>query len=73
MRDNATGEIKKFAEWTPNTNPRDPRSFDLAKRFDRFGPAHTNADGSVVPTPHINEADGSARALHDWEKPMGCP
>ncbi|WP_344121994.1 DNRLRE domain-containing protein [Streptomyces blastmyceticus] len=73
MRDNATGEVKKYAEWTPNTNPRDPRSFDLAKRFDRFGPSHTNADGSVVPTPHINEADGSARALQDWEKPMGCP
>ncbi|MFF3004818.1 RHS repeat-associated core domain-containing protein [Kitasatospora sp. NPDC057940] len=68
-----TGDVKKYSEWAPNTNPRDPRSFDLVKRFDRYGPAHTNADGTTVPTPHINEADGSARPLEDWEKPMGCP
>ncbi|WP_167364461.1 hypothetical protein [Streptomyces regalis] len=37
------------------------------------GPAHTNADGTTVSTPHINEADGSARPLDDWEKPNGCP
>ncbi|MFD7582268.1 polymorphic toxin-type HINT domain-containing protein [Kitasatospora sp. NPDC059817] len=73
MRAGDTGEIKKYAEWGPNVNPRDSRSFDLIKRFDRFGPGHTNADGTVVPTPHINEADGSARPLEDWEKPMGCP
>jgi RHS repeat-associated protein len=73
MRDGSTGEIKKYATWVEQTNPQDPRPFVLDKRFDRFGPAHTNADGTVVGTPHINEADGSARTLDDWEKPQGCP
>ncbi|WP_217185396.1 RHS repeat-associated core domain-containing protein [Streptomyces sp. AC495_CC817] len=73
MRDGSSGAIKKYATWVEQTNPRDPAPWSLQKRFDRFGPEHKNADGTVVPTPHINEADGSARPLDDWEKPDGCP
>ncbi|GAA2272921.1 hypothetical protein GCM10010234_04760 [Streptomyces hawaiiensis] len=74
VRHGGTGQIKKYAEWAPQSNPRNPAPFELVKRFDLEGPAHTNADGTVVETPHINlPSGGDARAPQDWEKPIGCP
>ncbi|MCQ0002989.1 polymorphic toxin-type HINT domain-containing protein [Streptomyces sudanensis] len=74
VRHGTTGQIKKYAEWAPQSNPRNPAPFELVKRFDLEGPAHTNADGTVVETPHINLPNGGdARAPEDWEKPIGCP
>ncbi|MFF4566527.1 RHS repeat-associated core domain-containing protein [Streptomyces sp. NPDC001435] len=73
VRHGGTGQIKKYAEWAPQSNPRNPAPFELVKRFDLEGPAHTNADGTVVETPHINSPNGGdARAPEDWEKPLGC-
>ncbi|RVU28989.1 hypothetical protein EOT10_03870 [Streptomyces antnestii] len=68
-----TGQVKKYQEWRTQTNPRSPHPFEAGPRFDLEGPAHRNADGTSVSTPHMNEPDGSARALEDWEKPRGCP
>jgi RHS repeat-associated protein len=68
-----TGQVKKFQEWRTQTNPRSPHKFEQGPRFDLEGPSHTNADGTEITTPHINETDGSARKLEDWEKPRGCP
>jgi hypothetical protein len=74
VRRGGTGQIKKYAEWAPQSNPRNPAPFELVKRFDLEGPAHTNADGTVVETPHINLPNGGdARAPQGWEKPLGCP
>lgn len=74
VRHGGTGQVKKYAEWAPQTNPRNPAPFELVKRFDLEGPSHINADGTEVETPHINSPNGGdARALEDWEKPSGCP
>ncbi len=74
LRDGTTGAVKKYAEWAPQSNPRHPAPWELVKRFDLQGPAHTNANGDVIPTPHINSPNGGdARAPDDWEKPLGCP
>ncbi|GGY90679.1 hypothetical protein CP967_26860 [Streptomyces nitrosporeus] len=74
VRHGETGQIKKYAEWAPQSNPRNPAPFELVKRFDLEGPFHTNADGTKVETPHINSPNGGdARVLEDWEKPLGCP
>ncbi|WP_432855340.1 Hint domain-containing protein [Amycolatopsis sp. CA-161197] len=67
-----TDEIKMYAEWAPPSDPRDPKPLVLQKRFDRYGPAHVNRDGSIISTPHINLPDGSARTLEQWELPGGC-
>ncbi|MFJ9810321.1 ricin-type beta-trefoil lectin domain protein [Streptomyces sp. NPDC101158] len=68
-----TGRVKKYAEWAPQSNPRNPAPYELVKRFDLEGPSHTNSDGTVVDTPHMNLPNGEARAPEDWEKPLGCP
>ncbi|WP_449657225.1 polymorphic toxin-type HINT domain-containing protein [Streptomyces hazeniae] len=74
VRHGGTGQVKKYAEWAPQSNPRNPAPFELVKRFDLEGPSHTNADGTEVETPHINSPNGGdARAPEDWEKPLGCP
>ena len=69
--DGKTGKTKKYQEWTPNEPraPKDPRRFKPGKRFDQNGPDHTNPDGSKVPTPHINEPDGTARPPRPDEIP----
>ena len=66
-----TGKVKKYQEWAPNEprHPTDPNRFKPGKRFDKYGPAHTNPDGSRVPTPHIHEPDGTARPPHPDEIP----
>jgi hypothetical protein len=66
------GEIKKYAEWGPPSDARDPRPFVLRKRFDRYSPPHTNLDGAVIKTPHMNMPDGTARELKPGEMPGGC-
>ncbi|MGW2820690.1 RHS repeat-associated core domain-containing protein [Streptomyces sp. NPDC001443] len=73
VRHGTTGQIKKYAEWAPQSNPRNPAPFEPVKRFDLEGPFHTNPDGTKVDTPHMNLPDGTARGLEDWEKPIGCP
>ncbi|MFD8497859.1 polymorphic toxin-type HINT domain-containing protein [Amycolatopsis sp. NPDC059657] len=74
QRQGDTGEVKKYAEWGPPADPRDKRPIVLQKRFDRYGPEHTNPDGAKIDTPHINMPnDGPARKPETWEKPQGCP
>ncbi|MFJ9461667.1 polymorphic toxin-type HINT domain-containing protein [Kitasatospora sp. NPDC101447] len=72
-RHGLTGQIKKYQEWLPQTNPRSPHPWEAGDRFDLEGPDHINADGTVVDTPHINQPDGEARKPTPDEKPIGCP
>ncbi|MFG3697675.1 polymorphic toxin-type HINT domain-containing protein [Micromonospora sp. NPDC047620] len=76
-RDGTTGQVKKWATWRPQTNPRNPAPFEMVERFDLQGPAHTNKDGTKVPTPHINLPNGGdARPAQPWEIPgsgASCP
>jgi RHS repeat-associated protein len=70
LRDRGTGQIKKWATWIPQTNPRNPAPWEMVERFDLQGPAHTNRDGTKVPTPHINLPNGGdARPAQPWEIP----
>ncbi|MEV0725925.1 hypothetical protein AB0I37_24490 [Micromonospora purpureochromogenes] len=77
VRDGTTGQVKKWATWRPQTNPRNPAPFEMVERFDLQGPAHTNKDGTKVPTPHINLPNGGdARPAQPWEIPgsgASCP
>ncbi|GAB2811316.1 polymorphic toxin-type HINT domain-containing protein [Lentzea nigeriaca] len=67
------GKVKKYATWQEQSNPRNPAPWELEKRYDRWGPAHTNPDGTVVDTPHLNLPDGTARPPDAWEDPnAGC-
>lgn len=50
----ADGRVTNHAEYKPN--PRNPSGHDEVKRVDVTGRAHTNPDGSKVPTPHVSEA-----------------
>ncbi|SDT80703.1 polymorphic toxin-type HINT domain-containing protein [Actinoplanes derwentensis] len=70
LRDRGTGQIKKWATWIPQTNPRNPAPWEMVERFDLQGPTHTNRDGTKVPTPHINLPNGGdARPAQPWEIP----
>ena len=70
IRDRGTGQVKKWATWIPQTNPRNPAPWEMVERFDRQGPAHTNRDGTKVPTPHINLPNGGdARPAQPWDIP----
>lgn len=70
LRDGTTGQIKKWATWIPQTNPRNPAPWVMVERFDLQGPAHINRDGTRVPTPHINLPNGGdARPAQRWEIP----
>lgn len=46
--------ITNTATYEPNA--RNPSGFQETKRVDVQGKAHTNPDGTVVPTPHVKEA-----------------
>lgn len=48
------GNISNTATYEPNSN--NPSGFQEVKRVDVAGRAHTNPDGSTVPTPHVKEA-----------------
>lgn len=48
------GKLTGFAEYVPN--PKNPSGWDEKKRVDVKGKAHTNSDGTSVPTPHVHEA-----------------
>lgn len=48
------GKIRNTATYEPNA--KNPSGFQETKRVDVTGKAHTNPDGTVVPTPHVKEA-----------------
>ncbi|MCI1711403.1 MAG: polymorphic toxin type 24 domain-containing protein [Chiayiivirga sp.] len=50
----AEGNITNTATYEPNSH--NPSGFQETKRVDVTGKAHTNPDGTVVPTPHVKEA-----------------
>ena len=54
----ADGKVTHYAEYKPNR--RNPTGHDEVKRVDLTGRAHTNPDGTSVPTPHVSEAGTSA-------------
>ncbi|WP_457028212.1 DUF6531 domain-containing protein [Kitasatospora sp. P5_F3] len=67
-RDGTTGQVTHYAEWEPQTNPRDPAPWKMTKRADMVGPPHFDRKtGITVPTPHVNLPDGSARPAEPWE------
>jgi hypothetical protein len=48
------GKISNTATYQPNA--KNPSGFQETKRVDITGKSHTNPDGEIVPTPHVNEA-----------------
>ena len=50
----ADGNVSNHAEYKPNA--RNPSGSQQVKRVDVSGKEHTNPDGTVVPTPHVEEA-----------------
>lgn len=76
-KDPKTGQISHYAEWTPNS--KNPKGFDLAKRFDGIGHGHTNSlTGEKVPVPHVHggvapgtAVPGGVRSPLPWELPRG--
>jgi RHS repeat-associated protein len=48
------GKISNTATYQPNA--KNPSGFQETKRVDITGKSHTNPDGKIVPTPHVNEA-----------------
>ena len=56
FRRGSGGRVRAYATYVPQTNPRDPSRWQLAKRFDGEGRAHYNkTTGQSVPTPHVHE------------------
>lgn len=58
------GKVSNYA--TYSENPQNPSGFQVAKRVDVAGKAHTNPDGKVVSTPHVKE--GSSRYVRPARK-----
>ena len=54
FKTDADGKVTNTATYTPN--PKNPSGHDEVKRVDVTGTAHTNSDGTKVPTPHVHEA-----------------
>ncbi len=46
--------IDKNGNTTYKTNSKNPSGFDEVKRTDFNGKAHTNTDGTKIPTPHVH-------------------
>ncbi|WP_326797252.1 DUF6531 domain-containing protein [Streptomyces sp. NBC_01808] len=74
-RDASTGRVVHYAEWAPQSNPKNPAPWEMVKRADMQGQPHFDkTTGQVIPTPHINLPDGSARPAEPWEiTPGGNP
>ncbi|MEW2620036.1 RHS repeat-associated core domain-containing protein [Streptomyces sp. NPDC048106] len=68
-RDASTGKVNHYAEWAEQSNPRNPAPWELVKRVDMQGvPHYDKVTGEVIPTPHVNLPDGTARATEPWEE-----
>ncbi|WP_393058437.1 polymorphic toxin-type HINT domain-containing protein [Streptomyces sp. LN549] len=68
-RDASTGKVNHYAEWAEQSNPRNPAPWEMVKRVDMQGLAHYDkATGEVIPTPHVNLPNGTARATEPWEE-----
>ncbi|WP_218160095.1 polymorphic toxin-type HINT domain-containing protein [Actinacidiphila alni] len=71
-RDASTGKVAHYAEWTEQTNPRNPAPWEQVKRVDMQGvPHYDKVTGDSIPTPHVNLPDGSARPTEPWENTAG--
>ncbi|MFC0626798.1 DUF6531 domain-containing protein [Kribbella deserti] len=67
FRRGADGTITHYVEWTPN--PRSPRGYDIAKRYDGVGGSHFDKSTGVrIPTPHV-QGSGGVRPAEPWEIP----
>lgn len=56
--DPTTGQVIKWQEWKPTTDPRNPHPFEPGNRYDGRGdPHHNKATGEDVPTPHVHDPD----------------
>jgi len=54
IKQDGNGNIANYETYA--VNPLNPTGFQSNKRVDLTGRAHTNPDGSVVPTPHVHES-----------------
>ncbi|MFB8419989.1 polymorphic toxin-type HINT domain-containing protein [Streptomyces albidoflavus] len=71
-RDASTGKVSHYAEWTEQTNSRNPAPWEQVKRVDMQGvPHYDKVTGDSIPTPHVNLPDGSARPTEPWENTLG--
>jgi hypothetical protein len=72
FRTDANRKVTHYAEWSPNS--KNPSGFDLVKRFDGIGGAHTNSfTGIEVLTPHVHGKiiPGGVRKPFFLELPRG--
>ena len=72
--DPETGEITRYEEFKPQTNPNDPKPWESVKRYDRDGNGHYNKEtGQDVPNPHVHDptAAGGLREPMPNEIPAG--
>ncbi|MDP1834610.1 MAG: RHS repeat-associated core domain-containing protein [Chlamydiales bacterium] len=75
-RNGSTGEITKYEEWMPQTNPQNPNAWQSVKRYDGgpHGEGHFNkATQEYVLEPHVHDpcTPGGVRAAEQWEIPKG--
>gem|GEM_PF-2358558 len=68
------GKVRKYAKYTPQTNPRDPKPFQEVKRVDAdpsSAPHRNKVTGERVPTPHVQGKDipGGVRPATKQETP----
>lgn len=64
FKQGADGKVSNYATYSENS--QNPRGFQVTKRVDVTGKAHTNPDGKVVSTPHVKE--GSSRYVRPARK-----
>ncbi|MFE3607580.1 ricin-type beta-trefoil lectin domain protein [Streptomyces goshikiensis] len=73
-RDGTTGEIDHYESYDRPSDPRDRRPWVSTKRVDVKGKPHYDKKTKTsVPTPHVNQPDGSARPAELWEIPRRNP
>ncbi|MEV0598953.1 polymorphic toxin-type HINT domain-containing protein [Streptomyces sp. NPDC050315] len=73
-RDGTTGEIDHYETYDRPSDPRNPHPWVPTKRVDVKGKPHFDKKTkTLIPTPHVNFPDNSARAAEPWEIPRRNP
>lgn len=74
--DPKTGRVTHYETRVPQTNPQNPNSWQMEKRFDGTGRGHFNkATQQNVPTSHVHDPSvpGGVRSPRPYELPTDYP
>jgi len=64
------GNVTRYAEWRPQTNPRNPNPWEFVRRYDGTGPPHFDrVTRRYIPTPHVHTPGGGVRPATPGEIP----